>query len=178
MTCREASNLLPLFVDGELDPRQMRAVALHGTRCQPCETELRHLERLQELVSETINSGVEEIDLSNFWPAIERQLGNVRVSRWERTRERWRLRWREGELRWAVRIPVMAAAAAAVLALLLYTRPWQPGGSPEPSQIAAVDHSALIESLDTDLDSVAVLNDPENNTTVLWVNDGTTEALP
>jgi anti-sigma factor RsiW len=178
MTCREASNLLPLFFDGELDPRQMRAVALHGTRCQPCETELRRLERVQDLVSETINSAVDEIDLSNFWPGIEDQLGAVRVSRWERARERWRLRWREGELRWAVRIPLLAAAAAAVLALFLFSRALQPGGGPDASQIVAVDHSAQIESLDTDSDSVAVLNDPETSTTVLWVNDGNTEALP
>ena len=30
MTCREASNLLPLFFDGELDARQMRVIALQS----------------------------------------------------------------------------------------------------------------------------------------------------
>src|SRR5437867_1429495 len=117
MTCREALNLLPLFFDGELDARQMRAVALHGTRCSACEVELHDLERLQEIVSDSISAVVDEIDLSGFWPAIERQLGTVRPSRWQRARARWR----EGEYRWAVRLPAFAAAAAVViLALLLF----------------------------------------------------------
>jgi len=175
MTCREASNLLPLFFDGELDPRQMRSVALHGTRCQPCEAELRRMERLQELVSETVSAGVDEIDLSNFWTAVERRLGATRPSWWQRMRARWQ----EGELRWAVRIPAFAAAAAvAVLAFFLFTRTQQPSAEPGAPQIAALDHSASIDSLDTDLDAVAVLDDPETSTTALWVSDDKTEAVP
>ena len=51
MNCRETRPLLPLFFDGELEARQMRAVALHSTRCIDCEGELRQLERLQDVVA-------------------------------------------------------------------------------------------------------------------------------
>ena len=56
MTCREASNLLARFFDGELDAHQMRAVALHSTRCGTCETALRQLERLPRDAARRIRS--------------------------------------------------------------------------------------------------------------------------
>ncbi len=168
MTCREASNLLPLFFDGELDARQMRVIALHSTRCTNCEAQLRRFEQVHELVSENINAAVDEVDLSQLWPAIESRLGNLELPWWRRAYARWR----DGEYGWAVRVPAFAAAAAiAVLALLLLTRVPQPTTEPAAPQVAAVDNAASIDSLDTDVDSVAVLNDPETHTTVLWVND-------
>lgn len=170
MTCREAANLLPLFFDGELDARQMRTIALHGTRCVACEDELRRMERLQELVGDTINARVDEIDFSSFWPAIERQLGTARPSLWQRMRARWA----EREFGWSVGLPAFAAAAAiALFAFLFFTRVQQPTPQPAASQIAAVDEPASIDSLDTDVDSVAVMSDPETHTTVLWVSDDT-----
>jgi len=170
VTCRDVSNLLPLFFDGELDPRQMRAVALHGTRCGACEGELRQLERVQELVSVTIAASVDEIDLNTFWPAIERQLGPASMPWWKRVGE-W---WANDEHRWAVRLPAYAAAAAALalFAMLFFART-QPSATGELPQVAANDNAASIETLESDLDSVAVLNDPETRTTVLWVSEDT-----
>ena len=172
MMCREALSLLPLFFDGELDPRQMRAVAMHTTRCGGCEAELREFERLQELVSDAISARVEEVDLSGFWPSIDRRLGAPPVAWWERVRT-W---WSEGEHRWVIGVPAFGAAiAVAVLAFLFLTRAPQPA-TPELAapQMAAVDNAASIDSLESDLDSVAVLNDPETRTTVLWVSDDST----
>lgn len=173
MTCREASKLLSLFLDGELDPRQMRAVALHDTRCPTCESELRSMERLQELVSDGINARVDEMDLTNLWPSVEAQLGNVRVSWWGRIAD-W---WRDSEHPWALGLPAFAAAAAiAVLALLLLTRTPQPTTNPGAPQLAAVDNAASIDSLDTDADSISMVSDPETHTTVIWVSDETSAA--
>lgn len=170
MVCREASKLLSLFFDGELDPRQMRAVALHDTRCPTCEPELRRLERLQELVSDTINARVDEMDLTHLWPTVESQLTTVRLSWWERATE-W---WGDAEHPWALRLPAFAAAAAvAVLALLLLMRSSQPTTDPGAPQLAAVDNAASIDSLDTDFDAVTMMNDPETQTTVIWVSDET-----
>ena len=170
MTCREASNLLPLFVDGELDSRQMRAVALHGTRCQSCETELRQIERVQDLVSDTMHAQADAIDLSDFWSGVESRLGTIRPS-W---RERVQMWWSEGDHRWVIRVPALAAAAAvAVLAFWLFARAPEPTTQPDAPRIAAVDNAATIESLESDVDSVAVVSDPETRTTVLWVSDET-----
>ena len=168
MTCREVSSLLPLFFDGELDARQMRTVALHSTRCPSCEEDLRQLERVQELISETINTAADEIELETFWPAVQRRLSATRQPSWLRLRA-W---WNEGKPAWMIRLPAFAAAAViAALVLLLFGRTPEPTIRPEASQFAAVDNATSIESLETDLDSVAVLNDPETRTTVLWVND-------
>ena len=168
MTCREVANLLPLFFDGELDARQMRAVALHSTRCESCEQDLRRLERVQELISDTIDSAADEIDLENFWPGIERRLSNTREPWWPRLRA-W---WSDGEHAWIIRLPAFAAAAViAALVLLLFAHTPPLSTPPAAPQLAAVDNATSIESLETDVDSVAVLNDPETRTTVLWVND-------
>lgn len=168
VTCREASNLLPLFLDGELDADKMRSVALHSTRCGTCEGELREMERVQGLINRTISAAVDEIDLGEFWPAIERQLGSVRVPWWSRLR----IWWEEGERASILGLPALAAAAAvAVLTLWLFARAPQPTTQPDAPQVAAVDNAASIDSLETDVDSVAVMSDPETRTTVLWVSD-------
>jgi anti-sigma factor RsiW len=167
MTCREALNLLPLFFDGELDAHQMRAVALHSTRCGGCEAELRRMERVQELVNTEITAAVDEIDFGVLWRGIDQRLGTVRVSWWTRLRG-W---WNEGDHPWLIRVPALAAAAAAlVLGFLLLTRTPQTT-QPDASQVASVDNAASIESLESDVDAVTVLNDPETRTTVLWVSD-------
>ena len=89
MTCREASNLLPLFFDGELDAHQMRAVALHSTRCDDCEGELRRMERVQGMIGAHVNAAVDEIDLSALWRGIDARLETVHISWWMRVRAWW-----------------------------------------------------------------------------------------
>jgi len=169
MTCREVSQLLSLFFDGELDPRQMRAVAMHSTRCANCERELRQLERLQELVNTTLSDALDEIDLSEFSAEVEARLGPVQRRWWKRTRD-W---WKDQEIRWPQLVPAFAAAAVvALFALFLFARAAQsPNTKPDATQLATIDSATSIDSLDTDVDSVAVLNDPGTSTTVLWVSD-------
>jgi hypothetical protein len=170
MTCREALNLVPLLLDGELESRQMRALVMHSTRCAPCETELRELERLQEVVSETVLARVDEVDLSTFWPRIEQRLRTQERSWWQRL---WAL-WDDGDRRWMMHVPAFAAAAViAALAMMFLLRSPQSTPNPEASQVVVADNAATIDSLDTDSDSVAVLSDPETRTTLLWVSDDT-----
>src|ERR1043165_7705648 len=80
MTCREAEKLLDLFLDGELEARAMRAVALHVTRCEPCEALLRGLERLQDVVADTISEAVADVDFTRFWPSIAGRAETVQRS--------------------------------------------------------------------------------------------------
>lgn len=170
MTCREALNLVPLLLDGELESRQMRALVIHSTRCTPCETELRQLEHLQEIVSESVNARVDELDFTNFWSRIEPRLGARDLTWWQRLRA-W---WDAGERRWMVQVPAFAAAAViVVLAIVFFTRAPQATTDPMASQVATADNTATIEQLDTDADSVAVVNDPETRTTALWLVDDT-----
>ena len=71
MNCREAERLIDTFYDGELDGRSMRDAAMHITRCKRCEAELAQRERVQELLSRTIEHEIADIDLSQIWAAVE-----------------------------------------------------------------------------------------------------------
>ena len=169
MTCREALNLLPLFFDGELDANQMRAVALHSTRCGGCEDELRRMERVQEVISAQVTGAVDEVDFGALWRGIDQRLGTAQVSWWLRARA-W---WSEREPGWVIKVPAFATAAAvALLGFLLWTRT-PPTTQPDASLLASVDNAASIESLDSNADAVTVLNDAETRTTVIWVSDDT-----
>ncbi len=71
MNCREAERLLDTFFDGELDGRLMRDAALHITRCQSCEREVRAKEGVRDLLVGTIEQGVQGADLSSIWAGVE-----------------------------------------------------------------------------------------------------------
>jgi len=160
--CREARPLLPLFFDGELDGRQMRRVALHSTRCPECEQELHRFERLQDVMGDWIDSEIEHFDLSGIWSGVAPRLAGAGG----RGRSRVRA-WREASagLRRARRPLVAALAAAAVIVFFL----WRFGDAPVERQVA--DNSVILDSLDSHVDTLALLSEPETNTLVLWVAD-------
>jgi len=172
MNCRESRPLLPLFLDGELESRQMRDVALHSTRCTDCEGELRTMERLQELVSTTVASGVDEIDLGLVWEGVAARLSPVQRP-WRQRLVEW---WEESTFLGRAWMPLSAAAAAAVLAALLWQAPSPTGpaqiASGKPVEIAdGVDNSAIVDSVQSNGNSLAFLREPETNTMVLWITD-------
>lgn len=166
MNCRETRPLLPLFFDGELEARQMRTVALHSTRCAACETDLRRLERLQDALAARISSQLDEIDVSRIWDGVTARIDVVPLPRPQRWREWW-----EGEHSgWLGKVPAYAAlAAAALLAIFL----WQHNGMKPPAELAEVDNSAILDSVQSNVGSLAVLREPETNTLVLWITDDT-----
>lgn len=122
MNCRETRPLLSLFLDGELASRQMRAVALHSTRCSQCEEELRGMERLQDAIVSQVSAEVDQIDLSLVWSAVAPRLGSASPT-WQQRWEEWSDSIREGWRTWA---PVSAAAAVVGVLAFLF---WQGDGS-------------------------------------------------
>jgi anti-sigma factor RsiW len=181
MTCREASNLLPLFLDGELDPRQMRVVAMHSMRCQTCELELKEMEHLQLLVSDSVKKRVNEIDFTQLWPAVERRITDVRIPWWSRLRSRWE----EIDFGFDLRLPAMAVATAlAVLAFTWFMRQPDVTQPLDSQRVAQIDYNsagyddASIEEIETTFPSVRVYSDPESKATVLWVTDENTNLEP
>jgi hypothetical protein len=172
MNCRESRPLLPLFLDGELDARQMREVALHSTRCGECEHELRGMERLQEVVSTRIQSQVAEIDLSRIWAGVAPRLETVKRPWYETLRERWE----DLSPRWQTLAPISAAAAVAGLVAVLF---WQSQQTPvEGTPWATADNSAIVDSVQSNVQNVAFLREPETNTMVLWITDNASGSLP
>jgi anti-sigma factor RsiW len=176
MNCRETRPLLPLFFDGELEARQMRSVALHSTRCPECEQELRHFERVQDVVAAHISAMVDDVDLGQIWSGIAPRL----ESRTPSLARRLRAWWDEREFGWAVRGPAFAGAAAALLLALVV---WQRSETPPAPEIASrVDNSAVLDSVQSNVDSLALVTDEETNTTLLWIMDdargGSAEHVP
>ena len=176
-TCRETRPLLPLFFDGELEARQMRAVALHSTRCPECEHELRELEHLQEVIATHVSSLVDEIDVSQVWAGVAPRLGG-RAPSWT---ERWRTWWEESHSGWRVGGPAFAGLAVA---LMLAVGGVQRGGEVAPlagpksgPRVARIDNSAKLDSMQSSVDSVALVTEPETNTTMLWIMDDTAGAI-
>jgi len=168
VNCRETLALLPLFVDGELSARQMRDVALHSTRCPGCERELRSAERLQELVSECVNSAVDDMGTVDIWSAISPRIGVVSQP-WAAKIRDW---WESSESQWLLRVPVYAVLTALLIVLIAR---WMPQSHVE-QDIArvGVDNSVIFDSVRSDAPSLALLNEPETNTMVLWVTDDAT----
>ena len=165
MTCRETRPLLPLFFDGELEARQMRAVALHSTRCTACEEELRELEHLQEAIASHVSAQVDEVDLSQMWAGIAPRLTQRAPSLPARVRA-W---WAEHRPSWGIRGPAFAAAAA-VFAVVAIQR--SPDVAPPPAaRLAKIDNSAKLDSMQSSVDSVALVTEAETNTTLLWIMD-------
>src|SRR5512143_3131714 len=167
MNCREARSLLPLFLDGELDGRQLRNVALHSTRCPSCEQELQQLERLQDLVVGYVNARIEPVDLSQVWAGVESRIKTVPVPWWSRAQV-W---WDALELGWW---PAPAAAAVAMAAFAAIM--WWPSAPEKPGpQVAdnapVVDNSASLDEVESHVGSMAVLSEPESHTMVLWISD-------
>jgi anti-sigma factor RsiW len=155
MTCREVEKLLDLFLDGELEARAMRTVALHVTRCTACEAALQHLERLQEVVVETFTDAVNEVDFSRFWPEIATRLAPIRESWWSHLQ-------RVGPgVRSAIAVAVLIVALALGLAV----------AARRGATAAVVNNQVRIDSLTSAAPSVALLSEPGSNTTVIWVVD-------
>ena len=167
MNCREARPLLPLFLDGEIDARQLRSVALHSTRCGECERELQQLEHLQDLVVEHLNGQLEDVDLGQIWGGLAPRIQSISVPWWIRAQARWDMI----DIRWRRPAPVFAAlAAATVLAVILWSANKQ-----VPEQVAhepsSIDNSANLDVVESHVGSTALLNEPETNTMVLWITD-------
>lgn len=174
MNCREVQPLLQLFIDGELDARQMRGVALHSARCTPCEQELRFLENCQEAVAECVNAVVEEIDLSCVWSAVAPRLKRSPSSWGARLRE-W---WEELDTGSLWRVPAYAGAAAVfVIAAGVWLGQDETRTAADeriarpPVRVARFDNSTIVDSIKSEAATVAMLREPETNTLVLWVND-------
>ncbi|MGH7789952.1 MAG: anti-sigma factor family protein [Candidatus Binatia bacterium] len=168
MNCRETRPLLPLFFDGELEARQMRAVALHSTRCGECEGELRQLEHLQERITAHVSALVDEVDLSQIWAGVAPRLVAPTPSMLERLRT-W---WGELDLAWPVRGPAFAVGAVAALLALAV---WQYDPSAAEKELTRVqqviDNTAVLDSVQSSVESVALVTDSETNTTLLWIMD-------
>lgn len=175
LACQEVRKRFDVFLDGELDGRTMRELALHVTRCGSCEAELRGFEKVQETFVQAIDAEVDRLSVADLWSAIERRLDRPRPSVWSRLRELREEPWRRA-------VPLGAVAAAVLAMAVLVASPWRgeevqaPSGklqarSSGAAQVKPVSNAARIERLESSADNVVVWSEPERDTTAIWVVD-------
>ena len=201
--CPHAERLIPLLHDGELTGPLRRKMHSHLVTCLSCTRALSMHERGQELLSQVIDEEIEVIDFSNFWQGVEDKLEESRPS-WAIRFRLWVERWHLTQPLYA---PAWAVAAVLLLTLgvLLQQKSIiiakSPNSSPKiedkspyvlqpplvpdhpsdrndlDSGFAFVSNQAQIESLSSS-DTVAVWNDPGNNSTVIWIGGDMSEEMP
>jgi hypothetical protein len=166
------------------------------------------LERGQELVSQVIDEEIEGIDFSNFWHGVENKLRESRPSWSIRFRlwvERWHLTQPLYAPAWAVAAVLLLTVGVLLQQKstiditqsppspseriadqsspdTLSSQPAlvsdQPSDRNDPDDgFAFVSNQAQIESLSSS-DTVAVWNDPGNNSTVIWIGSDMSEETP
>ncbi|NOT53451.1 MAG: zf-HC2 domain-containing protein [Deltaproteobacteria bacterium] len=206
--CPHVERLIPLLHDGELSSPLRREMHAHLVACLPCTRALSLLERGQELISQVIDEEIDSIDFSNFWQGIEEKLRESRPSWSIRFRlwvERWHLTQPLYAPAWAVAAVLLLTIGVLLQQKSpLYisqsptspperkaeqsspdTRPAQPalvadqpsGRDHSNDWVAFVSNQAQIESLSSS-DTVAVWNDPGNNSTVIWIGSEMSEEAP
>ena len=52
-----------------------------------------------------------------------------------------------------------------------------PAPGPKGPRVARIDNSAKLDSMQSSVDSVALVTEPETNTTMLWIMDDTAGAI-
>ncbi len=170
LSCPDAQAMLPLFADGELEAHLVQAVAAHGARCPRCDRELQRLERLQAMLREHVERQLAGITAPDLWSRILARLPEreVRVPWWQRwygaaTEWRW-----QPQVLW----PALALVVLVTLTTLLLLRVQPRTGPTSPTTVlAGLEPPALIDFLEADVNSVAVMDDWQHHTTVLWVSE-------
>src|SRR5690242_20671139 len=115
-TCEEFARKFDGFLDGEIEPHTMRAMALHAGRCPACSGDFDRAEKLQSLVRDTVLAKVDTLDTSGLWSAIEARLEPPARGMLPGFLQ-WLDAWRP--TRWLSPVPALAlgGALAALLAL-------------------------------------------------------------
>jgi len=80
VTCADVQRMLDAFVDTELPPPLLLAVARHAAGCPPCEASIRELTDLREVLCGAIDQELETVDLRQVWPAVCRALERQRTA--------------------------------------------------------------------------------------------------
>lgn len=205
--CPHAERLIPLLHDGELPSSLRREINSHLVTCLFCTRTLSMLERGQELISQAIDEEIEVLDFSNFWQGVVDKLEESQPS-WAMRFRLWVERWHLTQPLYAPAWAVAAVVLLTFGILLQQQSTVKIATSPSPSPLGiradhvaadpllshpsiVVDHppernapdfafvsnQAQIESLSSS-DTVAVWNDPENNSTVIWIGSDMSEELP
>ncbi len=172
MTCDDVSQLLDPFLDTELPPPMLLAVAKHAATCSPCDTTIRELTELRELVARDNAAAVDGLDFSGVWSAVETGMDAHDAAQARARRIRSLPMW-----------GTMVAMAASVMLWIGYTPERVKPTQQTPDEIARIDkpivrkqtvNAAYIDRLKSQ--RAVDVRRAKGGTTVIWVNHLTEDA--
>ena len=155
MTCGDVETLLDAFLDSELPPPMLVAVARHAAGCSPCDQTIRALTTLRETLAETVRRDAEAVDLSGLWSHVDAAIDATQ------RRRRWTDHMR-GAPMWAAGLAMAAAVALVVLNLQQTPR----GAGLQVAKIPP-NHAYIDRLAGRD---VLLRREAKSGTTVIWVN--------
>jgi len=162
MTCRDVEQLLGHFVDAELPPPQLLAVARHAGSCAACDQAARELTELHEAIAHTVEAEVAGFDFSRVWPEVERRITPERpqvAGGWRRI---------SSTPLWGGMLAI-AASALFFLQMPANTPPVVVQQKTKPAVSRPDRNQAFIDRL-AGGKRVAVRREPKSGTTMIWVN--------
>ena len=161
MTCRDVEQLLGHFVDAELPPPMLLAVARHAGTCAACDQAARELSELHDAIAHTVEAQVAAVDFSRVWPEIERRITPERrpvAGSWRRL---------SSTPLWGGALAI-AASALFFLQMPANTRQVVVQQKPKPVVSRVDRNQAFIDRLAGK--RVTVRREPKSGTTMVWVN--------
>jgi hypothetical protein len=170
--CQDFARRFDGFLDGEMDPHSLRAMALHASHCPGCGRNLEDAEKLQELILNAVEGEVEQLDTSTLWAKVEARLEPSQLPLLAR------LRGYLPQWSWPRPVPMLAlgGALAALVALA-----WPVVSAPQrsaPAPVTIADNRAQIERIESNQSHVAVWSEPSAHTTAIWVASYEPEGTP
>jgi anti-sigma factor RsiW len=154
-TCGDIRELLGVWLDGELSPRDAEGVRLHLQNCTQCNSELRQLERLHSSLKSLIESNGPRVAFEPFWRGVQERIAEKKP--WHRGAVEWARSTLAGPgLAWAI-----PAVILVVLSVVSLNSVWK--------LLGQRNNFAAVESIDAHGRNVALLREDETKTTVIWL---------
>jgi anti-sigma factor RsiW len=152
LSCYLYRRRIGAYLDGALDDRQARTVAMHLSGCHHCSAEADVFRRLKLTLATAPKPA--DPDWVGFWPGVVRGIQDARVPRAE-------------PRRWAAWLrPRWAYGSALAAALLVSVGVWQLIPSRMQPETPVIVRSADTGAPDA---TVMVYSTPERDLTVVWV---------
>ena len=163
-TCPDFVRDIDGYLDGELRPDRLRAMAFHAEDCAVCGGELARAEEVQRLFASAVEARVAELDTSGLWASIARDLDpSPKRGAFERAGDAVRRLFAAGT--WLRPLPALALSGA-LAALVAF---WLWPGVRQPATVEVANNHAQIERIESSAPHVAVWSEPERHTTAIWV---------
>jgi Putative zinc-finger len=158
MHCEEIQRSLEAWLDRELSQSEAERVESHLLECPQCSEDRRQLERLHDVLRNSLQARASGLTFEPFWNEVHRRI--LEQKPWYVELLEWaRLTLYPVKLTWA--IPVVIVLLLLVLSLEQFVPGW--GLGPGTGNLAAV------ESIDGHGLNVAVFREAKTKTTVIWI---------